>query len=197
MVSKTFLGISIVCLVIVAAVFHYFLTYPTCVFRHSLPFVELVDGIENYKFKNDHIRAMAESIFDYRINNEYPDGPPSLYGGGLIPEKKDISDITLYKVVTANAPDFGSRVFSIPIYNHPKYIQCLKSYDIKEGSFNPIDNTKATRDIIQRDILKIDPKVDSPIENIRIFQNEIQQYSSQDLFRFLQNGFNTSYKIMR
>lgn len=198
MTSKGFLGFSIICLIIVVAIFAYILNHQQCIIKHSPSMDILVNGLnKDYKFKNLRLRAMAESIFNYRLKYEYtkPEDEfvsifSKLNASAEIAKPSNLSDVALYKLATASdSTHFNNLIFYIPIFNHERYVECIKAFDNESKTFRKIDEAKSTSDIIITEIFGIDMTSSTTDEELIHVRNEIQNNGDEVLFLILENGF--------
>jgi hypothetical protein len=104
---------------------------------------------------------MAERIYEYRSSKEFakPSGDRiSIFMASDIstpPPTSSLSDIALFKLTTAPLDQFSILISYIPIFNHARYVECLKSYSPKSKTFKSIDLSRPTKDIIIKDVLGV------------------------------------------
>ncbi len=156
---------------------------------------ELKDALnDKYKFKSKNLRIMAERIYDYRVAKEYiPQGQQDEYISIFLPSttqeplpsSSSLQDVALYKLATCDTKEkFNVLVSYIPIFNHPRYSECLKDYNKDNKKFNHSD----TRDIIFNEVLNIENYLETAnLSNYAAFIKN--NATDQWLFELLDQGF--------
>jgi hypothetical protein len=134
----------------------------TCSSSQSPSYKDLLDGLDaNCNIKSMPLRLMARSIYEYRSSKEFtkPSGDRiSIFMASDIstpPPASSLSDIALFKLATAPRDQFSVLISYIPIFNHVRYVECLKSYSRKSETFKSIDPSRPTKDIIVKDVLGV------------------------------------------
>ncbi len=159
---KFLTGLLIAFLISAILSFALVITTSSCSNERSPEYCDLCCGLDkNCNFKSRDLRLMAERIYEYRLEHEYT--PPSDTFISIfmmrnkpdpanLPAAESLSDIALHHLVTAT-DKFSLLISYIPIFNHPRYIDCLKAFDQKTRLFRGIDSERSTKDIIIQDIL--------------------------------------------
>lgn len=165
MASNVFLlatGLLVLVVICAAVSFIVIIRQGTCSKVKSPIYEHLLDGLNSdCSFKTISLRLMAERIYEYRSLKEFikPGGQyVSIFmatGVSSPPPVASLSDIALFKLATASKDRFSILISYIPIFNHPRYVECLKAYSKKSLSFKSIDSSRTTRDIIIKDLLGV------------------------------------------
>lgn len=170
--------------------------------EHSPTWEELHNSLNSdYEFKPDnYYKIMATQIYNYRLLNEYKKEDPGfviifkpINKNMTIPAADQLNDFTLHKLATCGVNDFSRLINFIPIFNHPRYVECIKSYNIETKTF-----TNNLREFILHQVLQINTAPitenqsigldDHVMTVIPILQTQIPKYSDEDLYKVLTKG---------
>lgn len=132
----------------------------TCSTTKPPRYCQLCCGLDKHcNFKTRTLRVMAEHVYQYRLATEYKEVPQDKFISFFmmgnypdisnLPKVEDMKDIALHQLATADGADFNRLLAYTPIFNHPKYVQCLKAYDLKHKTFKDV----STRSIIIDEVL--------------------------------------------
>ncbi len=160
----SFLFAAMAGLLVFVLVFYSVVFSSRCYKSNAPTYAQLLTSLNsNYKLKHTAYRTMASRIYEYRIANEYSriaDTYISIFMAKQMttvpPPSSELNDFCLYKLATSSTDRFNILVSYIPIFNHPRYIECIKSYDTVSKTFKSIDPDRSTKEIIIRDVLNID-----------------------------------------
>lgn len=189
-----FIALTILAGMVVA---FYYISMEGCAKLQSPTFNNLVNGLNsNFEFKNEKLKLMAQRIYEYRSSVEYKSASDEFISIFINPKDPTspidvslfINDVALHKLATADANMFNVLVSYIPIFNHPRYLECIRAYDSSSMEFKNIDSNKSTKEIIINDILRID-EISVDDKYAELIRKDIKSKSDKELFDILMNGY--------
>lgn len=170
-------GILVVILVSLVIAYVVLLSVHSCHRTKTHTYGELKDALgPDLRYKDNSLRMMAERIYDYKIAHEKKTTQDAFVNIFLFSRSPDpysksassLSDVCLHKLATSTAADFPKLVYYIPMFNHPKYVECIINYNRDAKKFS--DTTKATiiNDILQFDaVTSTEAKWQGVLENVK------------------------------
>ena len=135
---------------------------------------------------------MAEKVLEYRMEKEFNAVTEnvSLFMNweGVSPEQKisfgtSLTDCALFNIATAPTNRFSILVYYAPMYNHPRYIECVKAYNEDTGKFKDGAGGKSTRDTIIQEILN-PVKTKSSLATLAL-----EHTTDAELYQLLKEGY--------
>jgi hypothetical protein len=153
---------------------------------------ELLKSYKDYRFTSKYARCMAEKVLEYRMEKEFNAVTEnvSLFMNweGVSPDEKisfgtSLSDCALFNIATAPTNRFSILVYYAPMYNHPRYIDCVKAYNENNGTFNAVAGGESTRNVIIREIL-------TPVKNKTSLATLVLEHTTDaELYQLLRQGY--------
>lgn len=207
----------IICLILISVFAYLFNKASTqaCPSDHAPNFETDKISLDSYKqFKTNEVRTMAKILYTYKATYEYDvsasDDFISFFAikkPTRLPPADSLQDITLFKLLSTD--QFSLMASYIPIFNHPNYVDCINAYNSRSKTFDSIDNSRSTRDIIIKDILMIQDTSDHDLTTIiksylmnanpafdstqaTMFESILLNADDEELYNLLDRGFMAS-----